>query len=396
MKSNRKNNLQKARENMKRQINRREEILENIQKIVVKVGTSTLTNEDGSLNIEKIKKIVSELSNLSDKGYDVVLVTSGAVGAGMGKLNMTERPKTLSEKQALASVGQVALTHLYQLLFQEYGKIIGQILLTRGDFSDRRRYLNARNVCNTLLKNKIIPVINENDAVVSNELKVGDNDTLSALVSGLIDADLLIILSDVQGLYNKNPQKYEDANLIEIVGKIDDDIKKTADGEGSKFGTGGMITKIIAAEMATKIGTNMVIASGDDPKNISRIVEKENIGTLFTKKNKKISSKKYWLAYGTNKKGLLTIDEGAEKALFKGKSLLPVGIKSFEGDFDKGTVVKIMNMKNENIATGISNYSSDEIALIKGHRSEDIEKILGHKYDDVVVHIDNMVVTKGQ
>ena len=381
---------------MKKQTNRREEILENIQKIVVKVGTSTLTNEDGNLNIEKIKKIVSELSNLSNKGYDVVLVTSGAVGAGMGKLNMTERPKTLSEKQALASVGQVALTHLYQLLFQEYGKIIGQILLTRGDFSDRRRYLNARNVCNTLLKNKIIPVINENDAVVSNELKVGDNDTLSALVSGLIDADLLIILSDVQGLYNKNPQKYEDANLIEIVGKIDDDIKKTAGGEGSKFGTGGMITKIIAAEMATKIGTNMVIASGDDPKNISRIVEKENIGTLFTKKNKKISSKKYWLAYGTNKKGLLTIDEGAEKALFKGKSLLPVGIKSFEGDFDKGTVLKIMNMKNENIATGISNYSSDEIELIKGHRSEDIEKILGHKYDDVVVHIDNMVVTKGQ
>ena len=157
---------------MKRQINRREEILKNIQKIVVKVGTSTLTKEDGNLNIEKIKKIVSELSNLSDKGYDVVLVTSGAVGAGMGRLNMTERPKTLSEKQALASVGQVALTHLYQMLFQEYGKIIGQLLLTKGDFSDRRRYLNARNVCNTLLKNKIVPIINENDAVVANEIKV--------------------------------------------------------------------------------------------------------------------------------------------------------------------------------------------------------------------------------
>ena len=380
---------------MKRQINRREEILKNIQKIVVKVGTSTLTKEDGNLNIEKIKKIVSELSNLSDKGYDVVLVTSGAVGAGMGRLNMTERPKTLSEKQALASVGQVALTHLYQMLFQEYGKIIGQLLLTKGDFSDRRRYLNARNVCNTLLKNKIVPIINENDAVVANEIKVGDNDTLSALVSGLIDADLLIILSDVQGLYNKNPQKYEDANLIEIVGKIDEDIKKTAGGEGSKFGTGGMITKIIAAEMATKIGTNMVIASGEDPRNITRIVEKENIGTLFTKKHKKISSKKYWLAYGTNKKGVLIIDEGAEKALFKGKSLLPVGIKEIEGDFEKGTVVKIMNLKNETVATGISNYSSDEIGLIKGHKSENIEKILGHKYDDVVVHIDNMVIIKG-
>ncbi len=360
---------------MKRQINRREEILKNIQKIVVKVGTSTLTKEDGNLNIEKIKKIVSELSNLSDKGYDVVLVTSGAVGAGMGRLNMTERPKTLSEKQALASVGQVALTHLYQMLFQEYGKIIGQLLLTKGDFSDRRRYLNARNVCNTLLKNKIVPIINENDAVVANEIKVGDNDTLSALVSGLIDADLLIILSDVQGLYNKNPQKYEDANLIEIVGKIDEDIRKTAGGEGSKFGTGGMITKIIAAEMATKIGTNMVIASGEDPRNITRIVEKENIGTLFTKKHKKISSKKYWLAYGTNKKGVLIIDEGAEKALFKGKSLLPVGIKEIEGDFEKGTVVKIMNLKNETVATGISNYSSDEIGLIRGHKSENIEKI---------------------
>ena len=380
---------------MKRQINRREEILKNIQKIVVKVGTSTLTKEDGNLNIEKIKKIVSELSNLSDKGYDVVLVTSGAVGAGMGRLNMTERPKTLSEKQALASVGQVALTHLYQMLFQEYGKIIGQLLLTKGDFSDRRRYLNARNVCNTLLKNKIVPIINENDAVVANEIKVGDNDTLSALVSGLIDADLLIILSDVQGLYNKNPQKYEDANLIEIVGKINEDIRKTAGGEGSKFGTGGMITKIIAAEMATKIGTNMVIASGEDPRNITRIVERENIGTLFTKKHKKISSKKYWLAYGTNKKGVLIIDEGAEKALFKGKSLLPVGIKEIEGDFEKGTVVKIMNLKNETVATGISNYSSDEIGLIKGHKSENIEKILGHKYDDVVVHIDNMVIIKG-
>ena len=156
-----------------------------------------------------------------------------------------------------------------------------------------------------------------------------------------------------------------------------------------------MITKIIAAEMATKIGTNMVIASGEDPRNITRIVERENIGTLFTKKHKKISSKKYWLAYGTNKKGVLIIDEGAEKALFKGKSLLPVGIKEIEGDFEKGTVVKIMNLKNETVATGISNYSSDEIGLIKGHKSENIEKILGHKYDDVVVHIDNMVIIKG-
>lgn len=371
---------------------KRKELLKDIKKIVVKVGTSTLTKEDGNLNVEKIKKIVFELSSLADKGYEIALVTSGAVGAGMGKLNMSERPKTLSEKQAVAAVGQVSLMHLYQMLFQEHNKVIGQLLLTRADFSDRKRYLNARNVCNALLNKKIIPVINENDAVVADELKVGDNDTMSALVSGLIDADLLIILSDVAGLYNKNPQKYEDAILFETVDKIDDEIRAMAGGEGSKFGTGGMSTKITAAEMATKIGTNLIIANGDDPKNISRIVEKENIGTLFVKKSKKIKSKKYWLAYGPHKKGLVIVDDGAEKAILKGSSLLPVGIKEIQGKFEKGTVLKIINHKNELIATGISNYSSQDIELIKGKKSEAIEKILGHKYDDVIVHIDNMLV----
>ncbi len=381
---------------MKHNIYTREELLKNTQRIVVKVGTSTLTDQDGNLDIEKIRKISMELSNLVDKGYEVMLVTSGAVGAGMGVLNMSERPKTLSEKQAVSAIGQVSLMHLYQTFFHEHGKVIAQLLLTKGEFSDRRRYLNARNVCNSLLKRKIVPIINENDAIVSDELKVGDNDTMSALVSGLVDADLLIILSDVEGLYNKNPQKYNDANLIEIVGDINEDIKNMAGGEGTKFGTGGMITKIIAAEMATKIGTNMVIASGDDPKNITRIVEKENIGTLFTRKNKKIKMKKYWLAYGTNKKGTVTIDEGAEKALLKGKSLLPVGIKSLEGAFERGTVLKVENMKGEVIATGMSNYSSMEIELIKGHKSEDIERILGHKYDDVIIHIDNMVIMENK
>lgn len=372
----------------------RELLLKNVQKIVVKVGTSTLTKSDGQLNIDKIKKIVLELSNLSDKGYDVALVTSGAVGAGMGMLNMPERPKTLSEKQAVSAVGQVSLMHLYQTLFQEHNKVIGQLLLTKGEFSDRRRYLNVRNVCNTFFDKKIIPVINENDAIVADELKVGDNDTMSALVSGLIDADLVIILSDIDGLYNKNPQKYADAKLIELVGDITEDVKNMAGGEGSKFGTGGMITKIIAAEMATKIGTNLVIANGDDPKNITRVVEKENIGTLFVRKNKKISSKKYWLAYGTNKKGIITIDEGAEKALLSGKSLLPVGIKSVEGRFDEGAVIKIENLKKEIIATGITNYSSDEIEVIKGKQSEEIEGILGYQYHADVVHIDNMLVNK--
>jgi len=374
----------------------REEILENIQRIVVKVGTSTLTNENGHLDIEKIRKIVLELSNLQDKGYDVILVSSGAVGAGMGLLNINEKPKTLAEKQMLSAVGQVSLMQIYQTLFKEHNKIVGQLLLTKEEFSNRKRYLNMRNVCNAFLKRKIIPIINENDAIVSNALKikVGDNDTMSALVSGLIDADLLIILSDIDGLYNKNPRKYEDANLIHIVGDINEDIKNMAGAEGSKFGTGGMITKIIAAEMVTKIGTSLVIASGDEPKNITRIVEKENIGTLFVKKNKKISLRKYWLAYGPSKEGTLTIDNGAKSALKNGKSLLSVGIKSVEGTFDKGAIVEIEDLKGKVIATGISNYSSEEINLIKGEQSENIEEILGYKYDDAIIHIDNVAMKK--
>ena len=376
--------------------NTREEILENIQRIVVKVGTSTLTNENGHLDIEKIRKIVLELSNLQDKGYDVILVSSGAVGAGMGLLNINEKPKTLAEKQMLSAVGQVSLMQIYQTLFKEHNKIVGQLLLTKEEFSNRKRYLNMRNVCNAFLKRKIIPIINENDAIVSNALKikVGDNDTMSALVSGLIDADLLIILSDIDGLYNKNPRKYEDANLIHIVGDINEDIKKMAGAEGSKFGTGGMVTKIIAAEMVTKIGTSLVIASGDEPKNITRIVEKENIGTLFVKKNKKISLRKYWLAYGPSKEGALTIDNGAKSALKNGKSLLSVGIKSVEGTFDKGAIVEIEDLKGKVIATGISNYSSEEISLIKGEQSENIEEILGYKYDDAIIHIDNVAMKK--
>ena len=219
---------------MKKQ-NKREEILEDIQRIVIKVGTSTLTDENGQLDLQKMKKIVVEISNLQDKGFDVILVSSGAVGAGMGLLEIEERPKLLSEKQMLSAVGQVTLMQVYQTFFKKYDKLIGQLLLTKGEFSNRKRYLNVRNVCNAFLDKKIIPIINENDAIVSDELKVGDNDTMSALVSGLIDADLLIILSDIDGLYNKNPKKYEDANLIEVVGDINEDVKNMVCGKDDGF-----------------------------------------------------------------------------------------------------------------------------------------------------------------
>ena len=372
----------------------RKELIQKPKRIVVKIGTSTLTKNNGELDEEKIKKIVTNLSKINDE-IDVIFVTSGAVGAGMGQLKLSQKPKSISEKQALAAVGQVSLIHLYQVLFWAHGKSIAQLLLTKDDFNDRKRYLNIKNVCNALLEKKIIPIINENDPVVGEGIKgirVGDNDTLSALVAGLVEADLLIILSDIAGLYDKNPSEFSDAKFINLVSKIDEKIQNMAGSEGSKFGTGGMRTKIIAAKMATKIGTNLVIACGDEPENLIRIVKGDEVGTLFLRPDKKLSSKKYWLSYGSENSGGILADDGAISALKDGKSLLAVGIKGFVGEFERGDVVEILSVKNELIAKGISNYSSNEISQIAGKKSDAIEQILGYKYDDSVIHIDNIVL----
>jgi len=372
----------------------RKELIQKPKRIVVKIGTSTLTKNNGELDEEKIKKIVTNLSKINDE-IDVIFVTSGAVGAGMGQLKLSQKPKSISEKQALAAVGQVSLIHLYQVLFWAHGKSIAQLLLTKDDFNDRKRYLNIKNVCNALLEKKIIPIINENDPVVGEGIKgikVGDNDTLSALVAGLVEADLLIILSDIAGLYDKNPSEFSDAKFINLVSKIDEKIQNMAGSEGSKFGTGGMRTKIIAAKMATKIGTNLVIACGDEPENLIRIVKGDEVGTLFLRQDKKLSSKKYWLSYGSENSGGILADDGAISALKDGKSLLAVGIKGFVGEFERGDVVEILSVKNELIAKGISNYSSNEISQIAGKKSDAIEQILGYKYDDSVIHIDNIVL----
>ena len=372
----------------------RKELIQKPKRIVVKIGTSTLTKNNGELDEEKIKKIVTNLSKINDE-IDVIFVTSGAVGAGMGQLKLSQKPKSISEKQALAAVGQVSLIHLYQVLFWAHGKSIAQLLLTKDDFNDRKRYLNIKNVCNALLEKKIIPIINENDPVVGEGIKgikVGDNDTLSALVAGLVEADLLIILSDIAGLYDKNPSEFSDAKFINLVSKIDEKIQNMAGSEGGKFGTGGMRTKIIAAKMATKIGTNLVIACGDEPENLIRIVKGDEVGTLFLRQDKKLSSKKYWLSYGSENSGGILADDGAISALKDGKSLLAVGIKGFVGEFERGDVVEILSVKNELIAKGISNYSSNEISQIAGKKSDAIEQILGYKYDDSVIHIDNIVL----
>jgi glutamate 5-kinase len=367
--------------------------MKNKSRIVVKIGTSTLTHGNGLLNIGRIEKLVRCLSDLHNMGYEMILVTSGAVGAGMGKMNMSEKPKTISEKQALAAIGQVSLIHLYGKIFSEYGKSIAQLLLTGEDISKRERYLNIRNTFFSLLEKGVIPIVNENDAVAIEEIKVGDNDTLSAHVANVVDADLLILLSDIDGLYTANPREDENAKFISVVEKIDEDLYSLASGEGSKFGTGGMHTKIKAGEMATKLGVDMVIANGEFPEVISEILAGEEKGTLFLGK-KDISAKKHWIWYGGKIQGTLYIDGGAEKALYAKKSLLPVGIINSVGNFKIGDIIAIKDTDEELIAKGIVNYSSSEIELIAGKHSDEIECILGYKVHDFVVHINNLHLLK--
>ena len=372
----------------------RKELLGGVKRIVVKIGTSTLANADGSLNEDKIKQIVANLSELNENA-EVVFVTSGAVGAGMGQMKLAHKPKSIVEKQALAAIGQVSLIHLYQILFWAHGKMIAQLLLTKDDFSDRRRYLNMRSVLRSLLAKKIIPVINENDPVVGEGIrgvKVGDNDTLSALVAGLIEADLLVILTDIDGLYDKNPSVFADAKFINLVENLDDSIRAAAGAEGSKLGTGGMRTKITAAEMATKNGTHLIIANGADPRNIVRAAHGCEVGTLFLAGKNRINSRKYWLAYSAADKGSVAIDAGAAKALKEGKSLLAVGIREVVGEFERGETLTIKDTSGRTLARGITNYSSAELALIKGRKSEEIEAVLGYKYEDEALHIDNIAL----
>lgn len=370
----------------------KKEILGQVKRVVIKVGTTTLTHDTGLLNLERIEILVRQISNLHNHGYEVVLVTSGAIGAGMGKLNLNERPKNLPEKQAIAAVGQVALIHLYQKIFAEYGKAVGQLLLTASDINERNRYLNGRNTCFSLFNLGVIPIINENDAIAVEEIKVGDNDTLSAFVSTLIDADLLIILSDIDGLYDSNPKKNPNAKLISLVPQLNEEIINMAGGSDSKFGTGGMATKLNAAEIAINSGTNMVIAQGNKPENLIAIVKGEDIGTLFVKKKKGLKAKKHWLQYSSKKLGKIIVDNGAKEALLKHRSLLPSGIVDVEGNFNKGDVITIIDEEKNILASGITNYDAIECKKIMGKQTKEIIKILGYKDYDEVIHINNMSI----
>ena len=371
-----------------------QEMIKNAHRIVFKVGTSTLTHSTGKLNLNLIEKLVRQLSDLIYQGKEVLLVTSGAVGAGLGILGYDHHPRTLPEKQACAAVGQGVLVHIYQKIFSEYGSHVAQLLLTRDDLSDRNRFLNARNTLLNLLKNKIVPIINENDTVAVDEIKFGDNDTLSALVAGLVDADLLILLSDIDGLYTGDPHKDADVSLIETVEEIDESIESIAGGASNKFASGGMITKIEAAKIAVRAGIPMIITNGSKIENISRIFQGEKVGTFFVPpKDINTQTRKRWLAHSSNVKGQIWVDYGAFKAIKeKGKSLLPRGIVDVHGSFKLGDIVSIINHEGHEFARGRVNYDSLEVEKIKGVKCEDIITILGYQDYDEAIHRDNLAI----
>ncbi|HEY8391923.1 MAG TPA: glutamate 5-kinase [Capillibacterium sp.] len=369
--------------------------LQQAQKIVVKIGTSSITYPSGRLNLTNMEHVVRQCADLHNAGKEVVLVSSGAVGAGVGELGLAGKPRTIPERQAVAAVGQSFLMQVYNRLFLQYGIITAQILLTREDMSDRRRYLNARNTLLMLTKEyRALPIINENDTVATEELQLrfGDNDTLAALVAGLIGADLLIILSDIGGLYTGDPRKDQKATLIPEVREISPAIWAMAGQAGTGRGTGGMVTKLEAARIATRSGITMVLASCAEEDILSRILAGEEVGTIFLPGADSLVQRERWIAFAGQPQGEVIIDAGAVEALLVGKkSLLPSGVIGVRGKFGVGDLVRVLDPAEQEIARGLSNFSAEEIAKIKGANSGELPKVLGYKTFEEVIHRNNLV-----
>ena len=370
------------------------EALKKAKRIVVKVGTSTITYANGKRNFSQIDRLARELSDLQNQGKEMILVSSGAVAVGVDRLGLPAKPSTIPGKQACAAVGQGVLMHTYEKLFADYGQIVAQVLITRTEAIDRHRYTNCRNTFMTLLQQGVIPIVNENDVVALDELKIGDNDNMSALVAGIVDADLVIILSDIDGLYTANPATHPEATLVHTVQEITPEIEASAGGVGSSRGTGGMATKIQAAKAATNSGIQLVIASGTEKNAIPRILQGEEIGTLFVSRENRLQFRKRWLAFGAKIQGSIVVDDGCAKAIRKagGCSILPAGIYQVVGDFQSGSTISAIDKEGHELARGLVHYTAAELEKIKGCKSSDIEGILGHKNYDEVIHRDDLVI----
>jgi glutamate 5-kinase len=371
----------------------RKKILGKARRIVVKVGSSILASVEKGLHYEVFSHLTKEISDLKRQGYEIVLVSSGAIAAGMEKLGYKTRPQAITQKQATAAVGQTRLMNIYENYFSRFQQMVAQVLLTHDDLSHRRRFLNARNTLLTLLELGIIPIINENDTVVVDEIKFGDNDNLSALITNLIGADLLIILTDIEGLCDSDPRVNPNARCIPLVEDTDVDMGGIVGETKSEMSVGGMISKVKAARKASRFGIPTVVARGTKEGVLHQILKGKEIGTLILPKREALSSRKHWIAFNPKPKGDVIVDDGAKKAIVqRGKSLLPSGVVKIKGSFDRGDLVTCLGPRGKEFARGLVNYSAPELEKIKGLRSDQIESTLGYKYSDEVIHRNDLVV----
>ncbi|MCB1622191.1 MAG: glutamate 5-kinase [Thiothrix sp.] len=371
----------------------RAEFVARTRRWVVKIGSALLTRGGAGLDQAALADWGGQIARLHGQGVEIVLVSSGAVAEGMSRMGWKQRPKTLFEKQAAAAIGQMSLIQAYEDVFRQHGYLAAQVLLTHDELANRRRYLNARNTLNALVDFGVIPVVNENDTVATNEIRLGDNDTLGALVGNLIEADLLIILTDQQGLYDKDPRQYADASLISQGQAEDERFLAFAGGAGTVVGSGGMRTKVLAAQRAAHSGCATIIASGHESGVLERIRAGEPLGTLLLPERQPLAARKQWIASQLQSRGELWLDEGATRAILEtGRSLLPIGVLRVEGDFGRGDVVSCYSHEGRIIAKGLVNYSALDAERIKQHPSGDIESVLGYVYAPELVHRDNLVL----
>jgi glutamate 5-kinase len=368
-------------------------LLRRTRRVVVKIGSQILSSPAG-IEEARIKGLVRDLAALHDQGKELVVVSSGAVAAGMTRLGVKERPKTVQQKQALAAVGQIKLMAIYEKYFSRFNKSVAQVLLTHEDLADRRRYLNAKHTLQTLLELSIIPVVNENDTVAVEEIKFGDNDHLSSLVATLLEADLLVVLSDVDGIFDRDPRVHQGARLIPMIADIKKAKRELSGESKSLYGTGGISTKISAAEKAAAAGIPTLIANGLSAGILPKLFDaKEEIGTLVLPEENRMASRKHWIAYNLKPAGEIVVDQGAFEALVKkGKSLLPSGLKEVHGSFGVGECVRCLDVQGREFARGLVNYSSQELNQIKGLHTSKIEKVLGYKAYDEIIHRDDLVL----
>jgi glutamate 5-kinase len=370
------------------------ELLKSARRIVVKVGSSLVTNEGKGVDALAIGNWSRQLAALAQQGREVVMVSSGAIAEGMKRLGWRTRPKELHELQAAAAVGQMGLVQMYETQLRSHGMASAQVLLTHADLADRERYLNARSTLLTLLRLNVIPVINENDTVVNDEIKVGDNDTLGALVANLVDADALVILTDQRGLYAADPRKDPSARFIDEAVAGDADLERMAGGAGSDIGRGGMLTKVLAAKRAAGSGASTVIAWGREPDVLLRLAAGESIGTLLVASTPKLTARKQWMVDHLQLRGAVLVDDGAvAKVRDEGKSLLPIGVLEVSGEFSRGDVIAIRSPAGTEVARGLANYSAAEARLIARKPSAQISLLLGYANEPELIHRDNLVLS---